>query len=161
MLSIQLPRIEDDEAVMLRLVVILAIWVLSGPAQADTVDVASLVRDGGPWGMVTVLCSVIGILWYKLGALQATIDVLHDKRATENAEWAGKFATTATTAANEIRQTVEKLEDQGRLLQAVTETAKGWPSAIQSILSSLESNRDRIGTLPDALRIIIQQSKGA
>ena len=146
---------------MLRLVIAIAIWVISGPAQADAIDVASLVRDGGPWGMVTVLCSVIGILWYKLGALQATIAALQDKRAIENAEWAGKFATTATTAANEIRQTAEKLEDQGRLLQAVTETAKGWPSAIQSILAALDGNRERMGTLPDALRVIIQQSKGA
>lgn len=132
-------------------------------AWADTPalpDAGSLVRDGGPWGLASLFASVIGILWYKIGTLQATIATLQDKRATENAEWAGKFAATATTAANEIRLTAEKLEDQGRLLQAVTETAKGWPTAIQSILSSLDRNGERMVNLPEALRSIIQQSRG-
>ncbi len=165
---------------MLRLAASLAVLVLSAgvawaqvaEGTAAAVHAADKITDTGPIGAVFVFAALvllggIGLLWMKLAARDATIMALQDKlgevrdkRADENADWAGKFATTATTAAAEIRNATAKLEGQERVLQAIAEIAKAWPPAIASILASLDTNRTGIAGIPDALRAIIREQRG-
>lgn len=67
---------------LLRIALILAIVVLRPVAAwaegaGPSLDVASLLKDGGPWGAVTVCCAVIWFLWNRAGSKDEEIKALN------------------------------------------------------------------------------------
>lgn len=159
---------------LLRIALFLAIVVLrpvaawADPAEQAVTSAAkaadSLIGTG-PLGALFIyvsigLVAVCGLLWWDRARAYKAVGILQDKRAEENADWAGKYATVATTAAQEIRNSTAKLESQERLMQALTDNAKSWPPAIELIMRALDRNGDRMVALPDAFRAIVQQLRG-
>ena len=100
---------------MLRLVIALAVWVLSGPARAEGapgLDVSALLRDGGPWGALTVAAVIIWYLWSRLGTKDDEIRDLNKDLITATGR-AEKVAgdNTAALQAFDARAAVRSEKD--------------------------------------------------
>lgn len=124
---------------MLRLAILCAVALGAGPAWADTVDVASLVRDGGPWGMVTVLCAVIGALWLRINARDATIADLQDKRAEEAKATIKDVVASSITSTGAIADSNKRLADHDARIASLAERIATVPEAIARIDRNLDA----------------------
>lgn len=138
---------------MVRLVVWLAVLVLSaGPALAEgsPIDVASLLRDGGPWGAVTVCATVVGILWWALRSSQ-------EARITDGREM-NKEATEA------LKVNAEAMFKLGAIVEASAKgaderwrTLNGLLEALTPIQTGIASNGSALGRMEADIRAMLDR----
>ena len=155
---------------MLRLIVALAVWVLSGLARAQVLEpaaqaaaTAKTAADAiiltGPVGAVFILavigmlaaCTVLGFviraLWKTIQGRDAMIATLQDKRAADAAVNSKLLAEVATTGSTAISaNTTAQAEMTSRML-VLADIARPLGPELGRVIAGLDRNADKIDDL--------------
>ena len=138
---------------VLRFVVWLAVLVLSvraASAEGSSIDVASLLRDGGPWGAVTVCAAVVGILYWALRSSQ--------EARIADAREVNKESTEA------LKVNAEAMFKLGAIVEASTKgaderwrTLGGLLEALTPIQTGIAANGGSLGRMEADIRAMLDR----
>ena len=155
---------------MLRLIVALAVWVLSGLARAQVLEpaaqaaaTAKTAADAiiltGPVGAVFILavigmlaaCTVLGFviraLWKTIQGRDAMIATLQDKRAADAAVNSKLLAEVATTGSSSIAANTTAQAEMTSRMQALADIVRPVGPDVTRVLGNLDRNADKIDDL--------------
>lgn len=116
------------------------------------VDIANLLKEYGPWGLVAVFALVIAFLYKKVEARQDLYVALLERVISALAD--GKAGHTANAAAlDAMRNTVEQTSDA---LVAQGREAEKTGGEVRHGIANLQSGQDGIARLLEKLRDAIE-----
>ena len=115
-------------------------------------NLADLLKDGGPWGLISVLLTVIYAQYTRISDKDKEIAAIHEKRVGEVAALADKTAaglekSTSAQAAAGVEVASYNLKQQ-----ALTSAMGVLPGAIEAVARQVEANMSKIDRLSDWLR---------
>lgn len=165
MVAKPLPLDEDNEAVILRMVVALAIiilrpvqaWAQAAEATAAASEAAKQISASGPLGPLFILvvlaaAVVIWALWKKANDLQTQLKDVQEKRIADTAGYIERIVQVGANSSSAMEGNNEKVADLIRLINAIFDLLKTVAPAITTVSTNVDRNSTQLQSVADYLR---------
>ena len=114
--------------------------------------IAELLKDGGPWGLVTVLLAVIALLWKSNNDRAQETLAVHKEKAEEVKLLAEKTATGLASGTNAVNLMTAEIAALNLKYQGISSASTALVQATETVSRQVENNRDKLERLNDYLR---------